>query len=233
MEHRKDVLIARNVVSARRFTTYLRAFRKTKGHLPSVVLHEDILREKVGNSDIKMTWTPCAYGPWVKELLVIPGDGKFSRTEDIVDFQTGWILPISELSPEIRDKMTSVERPGLWVDPAGFRKERGKVVVHPKKVVLLDPMITDPGRYRWGVIDHATGIPLARYDEYSFWPDVPGDKLGWVLLAGGKSIRPIAYELFHGAPLLRANDLPGRPALLVYASYYEHSDYDLFEVVPL
>jgi hypothetical protein len=100
----------------------------------------------------------------VKELLAYPkrkgvferGDDKgvFKRGEDIVDQRTGWLIPHSEVPQEAFGERFV----GLYIVPE-IEETGGKVIVHPKSLVVRPGVVTSFWGGKNGVVDDSTKIP--------------------------------------------------------------------------
>jgi hypothetical protein len=122
--------------------------------LPSNALHDDYL---------VMTdeWQAIRdlYPAWARELIAHPEkDGIFVPGKDIVDSETGWILPWSELVKFAQLSELSGEKKGLFIDPKDIIDDKGRMIVLPATIVVLHPFIQETGDV--GTVDMATRIPL-------------------------------------------------------------------------
>ncbi len=168
---------------------YLEARKLTrgKGGLPSNVLHDDYL---VGTNRWKDVQK--AYPTWAREILVYPPkDGKFDG-RDVVDSNKDgkgrkWILPASYVPKEAVGK----EKVGLFINPQEVKEENGRVVVHPKSVLILHPFIQQS--YSGGKVDVNTRIPLEV--EYELWKTVPVEERRWLVRMDGAGVRPLVRSL--------------------------------------
>lgn len=74
------------------------------------------------------------YGPmWEREMLAYPEGGKVLRCNHDVKDVHGWVLPGSYV-PEAADK---VPRIALAIDPGEIEEFRGKTVIHPARISIL------------------------------------------------------------------------------------------------
>jgi hypothetical protein len=146
------------IVPLGKSTGYIEAAALAKGmggKLPSNVLHDEHL---VTRRNVSLSELIGYYPAWAREILVYPQkNGKFQAGKDVIDSETGWLLPASYIPEEAVGK----EGIGLFVDPGVVKDENGKVIIHPAGITLLAPFIQengDPGR-----VDEATRIPLAHH----------------------------------------------------------------------
>jgi len=92
---------------------------------------------------------------WVRELVAHPEKGgKFSKGKDVVDSQTGWILPARYVPKDAVGR----KGVGLFVDPNAFERLKDKVVVHTESVKIIYPFFQGDGA---GRVDEETVIPRA------------------------------------------------------------------------
>ena len=139
------------IVKMGKRTGYLEARRLTedKGGLPSHVLHDDYLLRTGRWREVQEV-----YPAWAREILVYPRIKWQFEKGDIVDSETGWILPATYVPKEAIGK----KKAGLFVDPEEITDEKGKVVVHPRSIVVLNGFIQQTSAY--GEADEETRIPL-------------------------------------------------------------------------
>jgi len=133
--------------------------------LASNLAHDECLMsqewEKIGG------WYPA----WAREIVAHPAkDGTFAMGCDIVDSQTGWVLPWSEIVRLVQPGEIVGEGVGLFIGPTDVVEDRGRVVVLPAYIIVLRGFIQENGGL--GKLDAATGIPLAvSPEEYARLPD--------------------------------------------------------------
>ena len=175
---------------------YLEARKLTaeKGSkLPSNVLHDDVL---VRSDDWRQI--SDAYPLWAREVLVYPAKGsKFEKGKDVVDSQTGWILPASYVPEQAVGKQNM----GLFVDPRDVTKENGKVIVHPENLVVLASFIQNSGDS--GKVDEQTRVPLNL-------PLDSEDQKRYLWRIGGSGVRPLLRDVGYddGRRYVDAYDWP-------------------------
>ncbi|NYZ61050.1 hypothetical protein H0O01_05135 [Candidatus Micrarchaeota archaeon] len=98
-------------------------------------------------------WMRVPSNLWADELVAHPcKDGVFQKGVDLVDSSTGWILPASNIPPEI----CGILGMGLFLVPEDVTNESGKTIVHPKTVIVITPMIQVS---EWGKVEEVTRIP--------------------------------------------------------------------------
>lgn len=142
----------KRMVAVKERTGYLEARRITeeKGGLPSHVMHDDYLLRTGRWREVQKI-----YPAWAKEIIVYPRTGwQFEKGKDVVDSETGWILPAMHIPKEAIRR----EKIGLFVDPEEITEENGNVVVHPKSIVVLKGFIQQTSAH--GKMDEKTRIPL-------------------------------------------------------------------------
>ncbi len=152
--------LRKRIVPMNKRAGYFEAWKltKDKGGLPPNALLDDYLVE----TD---RWKADFFPLWTREILVYPEiGGEFKKGKDVVDSFTDeldrrWILPASYVPEEAIGR----KGVGLFVDPGditevGFWVEKGKVVIHPRSVVVLHPFIERSGED--GKADEETRIPL-------------------------------------------------------------------------
>lgn len=169
------------------------------GKLPSNVLHDEYLVR----SD-KWRAISSYYAAWAREVLVYPEKGgRFKEGKDIVDSQTGWILPASYVPKEAVGR----KGVGLFVDPEDVKEENGKVIVHPAgSVIVLSPFIQESGNA--GKVDESTRIPLALEADSDI------DKR-WLWRIDGVGVRPLVrIDDYLGYDCRRNVIAGGRPHLV-------------------
>jgi len=90
----------------------------------------------------------------VKELLAYPRKGAVFEKGDIVDAKTGWIIPHSEVPQEAFGERFI----GLYIVPE-IEESGGKVIVHPKSLVVRPGVFTSFWKGDCGVVEDSTKIP--------------------------------------------------------------------------
>jgi len=104
-------------------------------------------------------WMKVPNNLWADELVAHPcKDGVFQKGADLVDSSTGWILPASYIPPEI----FGIPGMGLFLVPEDMAEEGGRIIVHPKSVIVITPMIQVS---EWGKVEEITRIPTFVSDE--------------------------------------------------------------------
>jgi len=169
--------------------------REGRGALPSNVEHDNCL---LRSDDWKKIWQYYTCGAWANELLAYPEkNGVFTKEKDIVDSQTGWILPYSEAEAAADGKFAGEQNIGLFVLPENVVHEGNRVVVHPKSISVIRPFIQEFGVA--GRADEKTRIPLdiglgktggAEKDSADLDPP-PAETLRWMYRMEGAGVRPI------------------------------------------
>lgn len=166
---------------------YLEARRATedKGGLPSNVLHDDCLgrRKECRRKTDDWRHLKGLYPAWTKEILVYPEKGGRFDGSDVVDSETGWILP-GEYVPE---EAIGRKRVGLFVDPADIKEEKGKIIVHANSVLVLHPFIQRSGK--GGKVHEETRIPLEVESE--IWKALSSKERRWLRRINGAGVRPL------------------------------------------
>lgn len=161
--------------------------------LPSNVLHDNILLR----SD---KWKGIAklggYPMWADEISAHPAKGGgFLRGVDIVDKETGWILPFSEANSSADSEFTRRKRVGLIVTPEEVSVEKGKVIVHPKSIIVIYNRVEIFGVA--GQVDERTRTPIniglgtfASQLAKNIDP-LPSEDLRWQYCFEGEAVRAI------------------------------------------
>ncbi len=149
--------------------------------LPSNVLHDDYLVRTGRWEGVKEI-----YPAWASEILVHPEKGgKFKKGKDVVDSETGWIVPAKYIPKEVMGK----KRVGLLLVP-GDIEENGKVVIHPAgEPVILVPFIQKNGEC--GKVDNATRVPISK----ELFEQLPHHEKRWLYRKTGVGVRPLARFL--------------------------------------
>ena len=169
--------------------------RKNKGSLPSNVKHDDCL---IRSDDWKCVWDYYSCGAWANELLAYPEKNQtFPEGKDIVDSETGWILPYAEAEAASDGNFADELNICLFVTPLSVVCEEKRVIVHPKSTVVLRPAIQGFGIA--GRADEKTRIPLdiglgtkGLECESSSGLDPPSaETLRWMYRFEGTGVRPI------------------------------------------
>src|SRR5271157_3720374 len=148
--------------------------------LASNVLHDEYLVKSERWREVEEV-----YPAWAMELLVHPAkEGEFDKGKDVVDSETGWRLPAAYLSdPRFVDSDVFRKGIGLFIDPEDVIEERGRMVVIPASIVVLDPFIQESKTC--GKVDDISGVPLA------IEPQKDMDKR-WLYRIEGVGVRPLA-----------------------------------------
>ena len=162
---------------------YLAARRATKsrGGLPSNARHDECLVRTV-------EWRQLGglYPAWTKEVVVHPEKGgQFKKWKDVVDSETGWVLPAKYIPEEAIGR----KGVGLFIDPDDVREENGRIVVHPKpnSIVVLRNFIQRSGH--GGKVDEDTRMPLRV--EAEVWRNLSGKERRWLNRINGVGVRPL------------------------------------------
>jgi hypothetical protein len=157
----------------------LAAFRLMK--LPPHTLHDDYLYRSEKWKSMRNYSRVCS-----RELLAYPQrDGRFQSGKDVIDSESGWLLPASYLSKANQEKEVFGERVGLFIDPGKIAEENGRMIVHPASMMVLHGMLQRSGLS--AKVDEATRIPL-RMSHEAVSPD---DELRAIWRVDGVGIRPI------------------------------------------
>jgi hypothetical protein len=156
----------------------LAAFKCMK--LPPHALHDDYLARSDRWKTLENYKRVCA-----REILVYPEtNGQFRSGVDVVDSETGWVLPSYYVSKVAETKeVFGPQGVGLFVAPEGITEENGKVIVHPASVTVLHGMLQHSGFS--AKVDEATRLPLSNA------PVALGDELRCLWRIKGAGIRPI------------------------------------------
>ncbi len=167
---------------------YLEARRLAdeRGHkLPSNVLHDDYLVRSDGWKKLDRRY--YASLAWAREILVYPEKGGiFTEGKDIVDSETGWVLPASYV-PKGAVGRTGV---GLFIDPQDVKEENSKIIVHPAgRIAVLCPFIQERGE--GGRVDEATRVPLMLESGSEV-------EERWLWRIDGVGVRPIIRSRNYG-----------------------------------
>ncbi len=112
-----------------------------------------------------------------------------------MDAQTGWILPFSEAAPLADDEFTGKKRMGLIITPEDVVSEKGKIIVHPKSIIVVRNRVEVFGVA--GQVDEKTrtpidmglGSPAAQFSK-SIDP-LPSGDLRWQYCFEGAAVRPL------------------------------------------
>jgi hypothetical protein len=154
--------------------------------LASHVLHDDYLAGGHMPDEVH-----AIYPAWAREILVYPQEkGRFTKGKDVVDSETGWVVPGSLLTdPRFINAdafmksfnlllelglidsglkgiappdLLFMERTGLLIDPGDFdTNNKGNTVIVPESIVLLYPFIQESSGYSgFGKTDEITRVPL-------------------------------------------------------------------------
>ncbi|NYZ60756.1 hypothetical protein H0O01_03595 [Candidatus Micrarchaeota archaeon] len=92
-----------------------------------------------------------------REIFAYPKrKGVFERGRDIVDVRTGWVIPHSEVPQEAFGERFV----GLCIDPE-IEESGGRVIVHPKTLVMRHGVKRNFLGGYYGVVDDSTRIPNA------------------------------------------------------------------------
>ncbi|HSB47221.1 MAG TPA: hypothetical protein VLD37_04340 [Candidatus Bilamarchaeum sp.] len=190
----------------------LAAFRGLK--LASNVLHDRFLSSD-GWEGLKE-----AYPAWAGEILVYPEkNGSFTNGKDVVDSETGWVLPGSFVPSEA----ASLPGTGLLVTPAGLEENgnaMGSVIIHAGHVRVLRGLLQESGFSC--AMEPASGIPLLGLppsdERRSFWripgagvrPIMRSCRKSWCL-DGSKEIHADIDPLDVLGVLAAASDIPFVP----------------------
>jgi hypothetical protein len=181
-----------------------RKLTKDKGGLPFHVLHDDCLVRTEKWKKMKEL-----YPVRPRETLVYPNtDGKFEKGRDIVDSETGWVVPWSEIaklvSPEsiIGPKVRLFVDPGIEEENVQVEKYKGKnaVVVHPQSIVSLHPFIQESKTL--GKVDEETRVPLEvdlneqNSQDPELLKNLPDDGCRCLFRIEGTGVRPLARGYF-------------------------------------
>jgi hypothetical protein len=159
----------------------LTEFRNMK--LPPHSLHDDYLARSEMWKTLRNYGRVCA-----RELLVYPeSNGAFKKGQDVVDAETGWVLPSFYVSKANEEReVFGLERTGLFVDPEDIREENGRVIVHPASIIVLYGLLQNSGFS--AKVDEATRMPL----RMSGKSVSPGDELRCLWRTKGAGVRPLA-----------------------------------------
>lgn len=166
-------------------TGYLNARRLAAGKgmkLPSNVLHDDYLVRTDHWIEVRNI-----YPAWASEILVYPErNGSFRKGRDVVDSETGWIVPASYIPREAAGR----KGVGLLLVP-GDIEEKGKVVIHPAETpVILTSFIQE--NCGCGRVDEATGVPLAVPEKTL--AQLPTVEKRWLYRIAGTGVRPVSRD---------------------------------------
>jgi hypothetical protein len=187
---------------------YISATERARGRgamLASNVLHDDYLT----SSDPKRSLAK-AYPAWAREILAYEGSSEFfQKGRDIVDHETGWVLPACYVPQEIFSRssvrakglddrgpstiraVTSKDFPvGLFIDPEEVEAKGGRSIIHPLSMAIIwgFPCLGDIGE-KWmdglfGAADAFTRVPSWRGPE-----NLQGNRR--LIRLNGLAIRPI------------------------------------------
>jgi hypothetical protein len=168
----------------------LAAFRDQK--LPSSVSFDEYF--------VRDRWQELALANlcevWANEILVYPEKGgRFRLGEDVVDsveddFRRTWVLPACYLAKAHEEKeIFGVEKVGLYVDPEQIAEEKGKVIIHPRSIVVLH------GLSDFGKADEKTRMPLETPLEV--FRNLPEKETRSLSRIDGIGVRPLVYHFYH------------------------------------
>ena len=117
------------------------------------------------------------------ELLAHPEkDCVFQKGRDVRDSLSGWIIPARYVPEEALGR----QGVGLFVVPKEV-EENGKVVIHPKSVIVLDGMIQVSDEWVPGKPHEITRIPLVISPEE--FERLPYDEKRWFYRIAGEGVR--------------------------------------------
>ena len=150
--------------------------------LPSNAMHDEYLLKPDRWAGEQIAYPACQV--WAREILVHPEkDGKFKKGKDVVDSETGWVLPGNYLAdPRFIEADAFRKGVGLFIDPEDFIEDNSKTVVVPASIALLHPFIQIGGGM--GKVEEITRVPLDL---------VPRDEQEkrWLYRKAGVSVRPL------------------------------------------
>lgn len=130
------------------------------GVLPSNVTHDECL---ISGEWKRIEGLYCA---WAREILVYPKErGFFQAGRDVVDSETGWILPGSYIDSVTRARARWL---GLLVNPEYVEEDGNRVIIHPKEFAVIHGLIQDSGAMGKIEIEGAYGsgyIPIRASPE--------------------------------------------------------------------
>jgi hypothetical protein len=135
---------------------------------------------------------------WVREWLVYPKSrGIFQKKRDIIDGQTGCILPWEF----VKGKDVFRKNVALFVDPKNLRKSRktrGTTLI-PESITILENFPQNGERLVCGKADEETAIPLIV--PANEWGNIIEWRRRKIFRARGQAVVPISrgYEGFFGS----------------------------------
>jgi len=167
--------------------------KEANAFLPSNVLHDDIL---LNSNRWKSLAKRNSYPMWADEISAHPEKGGvFLRGRDIVDARTGWVLPFSEAASCAKEEFVNRKRTGLIITPEEVSSEKGKVIVHPKSIIIIHPRVEVFGVP--GQVDEKTRTPvdiglgaLASQLAKNIDP-LPSENLRWQYCFEGETVSAI------------------------------------------
>lgn len=164
--------------------------RKMRGKLISGVTHDTAIIGKHASKQIR-----SGYGCWNDEILAHPEKGsKFQKGIDIVDAQTGWTVPISEVLLLLKDDPFQTGA-YLYITPEDVKPENGKTIVHPKSIIVLTGVVQRNAS--GGKVDEITRLPL-QVDE-TIWKALNDEKKRWLYRIERVAVRPLIRGYSLGA----------------------------------
>ncbi len=181
---------------------------KSKGGLPSHVLHDDYLVKSSRWKELPAGY----YGAWEREVLVYPEkNGRFVKGQDVVDADKDdadkddagreWVLPASC----VPEQAVGRAKVGLFIDPEQVEVSDSRVVIlaKPTSIVVLDGFIQESGNC--GKVDEATRIPLEV--PKGVWDNLSDTEKRWLYRIAGAGVRPLAclsYGVDYGRQIVDA-----------------------------
>ena len=176
---------------------------KSKGGLPSNVLHDEYLVMSE-----KWKELPGYYAAWCRELLIYPEqNGLFHKGVDVIDEYKDdkdreWIFP----AKYIPKSAISKQGVALFVDPERVELTNDKVIIHPKKVTVLNNF---PQKDKWSNADIKTRVPLEVTDAEL--KKLPDNQKRYLYRRSGITVRPVARDFGIGYDFRRGVNANGRP----------------------
>ncbi len=180
-------VVSKDIVPLGARAGYLEARRlasEKKMRLPSHVLHDDYFVRTERWKEVDEI-----YPAWALEILAYPEkNGAFAKGKDIIDSETGWVIPARYVPGEAVGKKGT----GLLVVP-GEIEEDGRVVIHPAEVpAIVRPFIQESGY--GGAVDEATRLPLfVPKESLKMFPD---NDRRWLHRIDGSGVRPLSRVLY-------------------------------------
>ena len=185
------------IYPAGRKTDYFTARQIAKeknAFLPPNVLHDDILLRS--DKWIQLQRKHNFYPAWANEISAHPKKGGvFARRQDIVDAQTGWTVPFSEVNTCTSSEFVGIRLASLIITPKELTREGGRIIVHPESIIVFTQRIEVFGVP--GQVDEKTRMPvdvglgtLANQTKKNLDP-LPNADLRWMYCFEGTAVRPL------------------------------------------